>query len=129
MTHPALWAAVGFGVGLFWLALALAFFSGGPSLFVGILCNGIAVATCPPLGLGFNYFAAPFANAVFYGGIAALGVRYAESGRGERHSYGVPPNERGDGDPRPSPVPERLRLQSPGCGDLRHWWPPRGRDD
>ena len=72
---PFFWTAVGFGVGLFWLGMAFLFFSGGPSFFVSLLFNGVAVATCPPLIFGHDYFLAPFANAALYGAAAFLLLR------------------------------------------------------
>jgi hypothetical protein len=73
------WATVGFGVGLFWLVMAFVFFSGGPSLFVDIVFDRIAVITCPPLFFGHKYFAAPFANALVYGITAVLWRRARRS--------------------------------------------------
>ncbi len=82
MHSPMVWAAVGFGVGLFWLVLAFVFFSGGASLFVDVVFDGLAVVTCPPLFFGQQYFAAPFANAIVYGLIALLWQRVRRTASG-----------------------------------------------
>jgi hypothetical protein len=67
-----LWSAVGFGVGIFWFALALVFFTAPNGLFVTVVFDYVAVITCPPLFFG-NYFIAPFLNAALYG-LVAYGI-------------------------------------------------------
>jgi hypothetical protein len=62
---------VGFGVGLFWLALAFVFFSGG-GLVVTIRFDYVAVITRPPLFFGHDYFRAPLLNAPLYGLVSFL---------------------------------------------------------
>jgi hypothetical protein len=64
-----MWAAVGLGVGIFWLVLALVFFTAPNGLFITIVFDYLARITCPPLFFG-DYFLAPFWNAALYGIVA-----------------------------------------------------------